>query len=247
VDTTRPGTVALGLGSYGSTEALRLINYQRADIARATDTERRNVTRITVARWLYGYKHRGSFSKPLWQPDYTPTEDEPGLEVSFRDLIELRFVKTFRDLHLSLQTIRQCFERAAEMVDDQRPFSTQKFRTDGRTLFFEIIDGIQEGQLVDLKRRQNVFHRMVGPSLLDLEFDAAVLARWFPLGKLHRSVVVDPARAFGRPIVSDGGVPTETITQAVKNEGSAERVARLYELPLAAVRDAIAFQRQLAA
>lgn len=247
MDAPRTAYDALGRGSYGSTEALRLINFRRPDVSRAVAGDAHRVTRITVARWLYGYEHGEAFSKPLWQPDYAPTEDEPVLEVSFRDLIELRFVKTFRDFGLSLQTIRECFERAVEVIHDQRPFSTRRFRTDGKTIFFEIIDGVREGQLVDLRRRQNVFHRIVEPSLHDLEFEADALARWFPLGRSRESIVVDPARAFGRPIVSSGGVPTETIAQAVDIEGSVDRVAMLYELPVAAVRAAVEFQKKLAA
>ncbi|MCZ7656611.1 MAG: DUF433 domain-containing protein [Xanthobacteraceae bacterium] len=134
-----------------------------------------------------------------------------------------------------------------EAVHDPRPFSTRQFRTDGKTIFLEITDHVREGRLLDLKRRQNVFHRIVQPSLHDLEFNADVLARWFPLGMSRKSIVLDPARAFGRPIVSGGGVPTETIAQAMKVEGSPEKVAKLYELPLAAVRDAITFEQQLAA
>jgi len=247
MDASRTVDDALGRGTYGSTEALRLINFQRPDVSRAAAGERRRVTRITVARWLYGYRHGEAYSNPLWRPDYAPIEDEPALEVSFRDLIELRFVKTFRDLGLSLQTIRECFDRAVDVVHDQRPFSTQRFRTDGKTIFYEIIDGVHEGKLVDLRRRQNVFHRIVEPSLHDLEFEADALARWFPLGRSRETVVVDPARAFGRPIVNNGGVPVETIAQAVKVEGTPERVATLYEMPLAAVRDAVEFQQKLAA
>jgi uncharacterized protein (DUF433 family) len=105
---------------------------------------------------------------------------------------------------------------------------------------------VSEGELVDLKRRQSVFHRIVEPSLRDLEFDADALARWYPLGMSRKSVVIDPGRSFGRPIVSDGGVPTETILRAVEAEGSPERAARLYELPLSAVRDAVTFEQRLA-
>ena len=81
----------------------------------------------------------------------------------------------------------------------------------------------------------------------DAAFGTAMVARWFPLGASRNTIVLDPARAFGRPIVASGGVPTEVLAQAVEVEGSVERVAKLYEVPLPAVRDALAFQRQLAA
>lgn len=236
---------AIGRGVYGVAEALRLINFSR-------DLEHRkhNVSRQTISRWLNGYDYevRGKLrhSAPLWSSDYT-NNDNTILEISFRDLIELRFVKTFRDIGLSLPTIRDCFVRAVEEVNDERPFSTQKFRTDGKSIFLDITRGVNEGELIDLRRRQAVFRSFVAPSLHDLEFDAGEVARWFPLGKERASIVIDPSRSFGRPIVSDGGVPTEALATAVTVEGSAEKVARLYEVSVCSVRDAIEFEQKLAA
>jgi uncharacterized protein (DUF433 family) len=237
---TTPDDV-LGRGVYGAAEAVRLINFHRNP-----DVPRRSISPQTIRRWLRGYDYVAGqglkkHSEPLWVPDYA---NDDTIELSFRDLIELRFVKAFRDIGLSLPTIRQCFERAVAAVKDERPFSTRRFRTDGKTIFLEITHDVREGELIDLKRRQGVFHRVVAPSLHGLEFDADIVARWFPLG---RSIVIDPARAFGRPIVVEGGVPAEVLTEAVEVEGSPERVAKLYEVPLAAVREAITFQKQLAA
>jgi uncharacterized protein (DUF433 family) len=76
-----------------------------------------------------------------------------------------------------------------------------------------------------------------------LEFDADIVSRWYPV----KTIALDPARAFGRPIIAESGVPTETLSEAVEIEGSPERVAKLYALPVAAVRDAVVFQQQLAA
>jgi len=201
-----------------------------------------------VTRWLRGYDFgpdKDGHSEPLWKPDYV--NDNNVLELSFRDLIELRFVKAFRDIGLALPTIRQCYERASEEVHDERPFSTQKFRTDGKTIFMEITEHLnQEPKLVDLRRRQNVFRTIVEPSLKDLEFDASAVARWFPLGTQRRSIVIDPTRAFGRPI-SNSGIPTEVLARAVEIEGSARRVSFLYDVSMAEVRDAVAFERKLAA
>lgn len=233
----------LGRGVYGSGDALRLINFHRGDIAS------RFVSPSTVRRWLRGYDFEANgevhHSEPLWTPDYS--NDNEVIEVSFRDLIELRFVKAFRDLGLGLPTIRECFERAVEWVHDERPFSTQRFRTDGKTIFLEITGNVAEGEMIDIKLRQRVFSRIVEPSLRDLEFDADVVARWFPLGMSKKSVVLDPARSFGRPILSGYGIPTEVLADAVGVEGSPERVARSFEVPVSAVRDAVAFEHQLAA
>ncbi len=76
MDASRTVDDALGRGSYGSTEALRLINFQRPEMSRAVVGERHRVTRITVARWLYGYKHGAAFSKPLWKRKMQAVEFE---------------------------------------------------------------------------------------------------------------------------------------------------------------------------
>ncbi|WP_375460886.1 hypothetical protein [uncultured Enterovirga sp.] len=235
---------ALGRGAYGAAESLRLLNFSR-DAARVD----RRISRQTLSRWLRGYDFRAGdevgHSDPLWLPDYA--NDDDLLELSFRDLIELRFVKAFRDLGLALPTIRECLRRAVEEVGDERPFSTRRFRTDGKTIFLDITRDVREGELVDLRRRQGVFRSVVEPSLRDLEFDADVVARWFPLGTGQRSIVVDPTRAFGRPVAAESGVPTEVLAHAMTVEGSPERVARLYEVSAKVVRDAIQFERALAA
>jgi uncharacterized protein (DUF433 family) len=233
---------ALSRGAYSAAEGLRLLNFTRGP------GPVRHVSRNTVARWLRGYDFEtdegGGHSEPLWRPDYS--NDDDLIELSFRDLIELRFVKAFRDIGLALPTIRECYQRAADEVHDERPFSTQKFRTVGKTIFLEITEGLHEAKLVDLKRRQNVFSTIVEPSLKDLEFDASAVARWFPLGTARKSVVVDPARAFGRPIAASG-IPTEVLSRAVDVEGSVAKVVRLYDVTSAEVKSAVAFERKLAA
>jgi len=232
---------ALSRGAYSASEGLRLLNFNR------TSSATRRVSRSTVSRWLRGYEfgpEGEGHSEPLWRPDYQ--NDDNLIELSFRDLIELRFVKAFRDIGLALPTIRECYQRAAEEVHDERPFSTQKFRTDGKTIFLEITEGIQEAKLVDLRRRQNVFRTIVEPSLKDLEFDASAVARWFPLGITRKSVVIDPTRSFGRP-VSASGVPTEVLNRAFAIEGSVTRVVQLYDVTTAEVKDAVAFEKRLAA
>lgn len=233
---------ALGKGAYSAVEGLRLLNFNRAGLPPA-----RRVSRSTVARWLRGYSHGEDdthHSEPLWKPDYQNEDDQ--IELSFRDLIELRFVKTFRDLGIGLPTIRDCYRRAVEEVRDDRPFSTQRFRTDGKTIFLEITEKDHDGHMIDLKKRQQVFRSIIEPSLRDLEFDASAVSRWYPLGLRQRSVVIDPTRSFGRPIVQHG-VPTEVLAEAIKTEGSIGSVAQLFEIPKNEIRFALDFEQRLAA
>ncbi len=228
----------LGLGFYGAMEGVRLINFQRQP------KDYRKVGPGTVRRWLEGYKSGGKTHEPLWTADFKNPRGE--LELSFRDLIELRFIKAFRDAGVSLQAIRTCLERARQEVGQQRPFSTLKFRTDGKTIFSLITADIREGSMTDLRSRQNVFRTMIEPSLKDLEFDADELKRWRPLG-MKSSIAVDPAKAFGRPVALGYGVTTDALRRAAIVEGSEASVARLYEVPVSVVRDAVDFEEQLAA
>ena len=100
--------------------------------------------------------------------------------------------------------------------------------------------------LLDLTQNQFAFRQVVGPTLKNLEFNHKDQAsRWRPLGP-GRRVILDPGRSFGQPIVTEG-VPTSILNRAVAREGSAELVARWYEVELRAVRDAVEFERGLAA
>ena len=221
-------TAAFGIGAYSLTEAGRLLN----------------VSPTTIRRWLFGYTydHHGPRTQqaPLWQPQYGVDQDEPLL--GFRDLMEARIVRGLRAMNFGLPTIRECLRQASEIVGDSHPFSTRQFKHDGRRIFLQQMAGDGSSRLFDLKGRQLVFQRVVAPSLLDLDFDADVASRWWLLPK-KRTIVIDPARSFGQPIATDAGVPTSRLAQAVKAEGSVERVSRLYEMRPAVVRDALFFER----
>src|SRR3546814_15065388 len=68
--------------------------------------------------------------------------------------------------------------------------------------------------------------------------------RWWLLhGK--KTIVADPERSFGQPIVAEHGISTAILAQAMKVEGSVEKVARLYELRPRLVRDALVYEVQL--
>ena len=100
---------------------------------------------------------------------------------------------------------------------------------------------------MEIVKRQAVFAQIIRPFLKELEFaDGAGLVRWWPLGE-QRSVVLDPTRNFGRPIVARHGVPTEVLASAATATGSVAEVARWYEVPQEEIEDAVEFEQRLAA
>jgi uncharacterized protein (DUF433 family) len=224
--------VPLGIGYYTVPEASRLLK----------------IAPRNISRWLGGYRYEANDQTlsmpPLWIPELP--SDEHHLELSFRDLIELRFVKAFMDSGLGLKTIRICLEYAKECVSDQRPFSTRQFRTDGKTIFLESARRTGEAELLDLRKHQFVIRDVIARTFKDLDIEDDAVARWRPYrGK--RSIVLDPQRAFGQPIASLSGVPTIVLADAVKAEGSIQRAARLFDVAKSVVQDAINFEKSLAA
>ncbi len=219
-----------GVGAYTPVEAARLLQMQP----------------VTLRRWLYGYDYERDdeckVQPPLWEPQYDPKDNGPLL--GFRDLIEARIVHALRKSHIGLPTIRVCIDRAQEMLGEGHPFSTRAFKHDGKRIFLEITKGVDEPRLIDLKDRQHVFRDFVMPSLLGLEFGDEHAERWW-LVPSKRTLVVDPSRSFGQPIVNRNGLLTSRVLQEIKAEGSAERVAKLYDIPVGAIRDAVRFENGL--
>jgi uncharacterized protein (DUF433 family) len=202
-----------------------------------------------LRRWLIGYTHCAEevrvTSAPLWQRQVPEIDGTLGL--GFLDLMEARFVDAFRAASVPWRVIRLCAERAREISGSDHPFSSRRFRTDGRTVFAEVVDQAGERQLLDLAKNQLAFARVIGPSLYaGIEFSVDdVPARWWPMGQ-QATVVIDPTRSFGQPIVSDGGVPTTVLADAVKAEGTIAKVAVLFQLPQHSVRAALRYEKRLA-
>lgn len=219
-------SVDYGIGAYTALEAARMVGMSQS----------------TLRRWLLGYEHDSKPELALWHPQYEPDED--GVLLGFRDLVEARIVYALRKQRIGLPTIRKCIERAREIVGDERPFSTQAFRTDGKTIFLEITRDLDEPEFIDLRKSQGVFKRVVEPSLQDLDFGPGGAERWWLLhGK--KTVVADPTRSFGQPILAECGISTARMVEAVAAEGSVEQAARVYEIKPRLIRDAIAYEASI--
>lgn len=200
-----------------------------------------------IRRWLFGYKFkapgkkRSSFSPPLWTPQVADLD-----ALGFHDLLELRVVKEFIQRGVHLRVVRTALANARQLFGTDYPFTAHRFLTDGKRVFHEAME--VESPLTDMASKQIVFETIIRPSLyagIVYGKDGSA-RRWFPVPR-SKVIVLDPALCFGAPALAEYGVPVDTIAAAVSVEKSAARVARMYNIPAAAVRSAVDFEHRLAA
>jgi len=168
--------------------------------------------------------------------------------LTFAELMELHFIKMFRDQGVSMKTIKIASEKAAARYHSSCPFSVKRFDTDGTAIFATLQSESSDKEMMeDITKGQYVFETIVRPFFRKLEYGKNYdLVRFWPLSKSGR-VVLDPARKFGKPIDFETGIPTQVILKALKAGGgqSPAVVARWLGVPLAAVKKAAEFEQSL--
>lgn len=215
----------VGIGVYTPAEASRLLG----------------VPSRKISRWLKGHEVKGRHYERLWRPQVDIGDER--VYLGFRDLMEMRTAFAFMQAGVSAIMIRKAIEEAKKYVADERPLSTTKFQTDGRSIFLEIADENDDPKLLDLFKRQYAFKRIVDQSLKGVEFDGIAPSRWWPASK-QMKIVVDPQRSFGQPIDTESGVPTAVLASAANAEGL-ERAAKNWFVTTATVKRAVEFEHSL--
>jgi hypothetical protein len=200
-----------------------------------------------VRGWVQGY------AQGVGKPRRSPVIDRrlPDLEgktaLSFRELIEVRFVRHFLRAGVSWHVLRRAAHEARrELLGDDG--ARLRFSTDGVTVFADALAEAGDRRARDLVANQYVLLTIMEQSLqseFDLDSDSLIRA-WTPRRETPL-VVVNPSRSFGRPIV-EPGLPTSTLTGALSAEhGDTGLVAAIFDTTEEAVRQAAAFEMTLAA
>jgi uncharacterized protein (DUF433 family) len=205
------------------------------------------IPQARIRRWIRGYHFRTSgelrSSPPIVPPFYEPVEGH--FAISFLDLVELRFVNAFLEHGVSWTYLRDAYQKAIDLVGRPRPFSTKRFKTDGRGILTEIMAKGNIRSVLDVGAGQLGFWPIIAPFYRELEFDRDEVSRWWP--GANRNVVIDPERSFGKPIVAREGIPTRILYKAYIAEGSLESVASWYGVRKGSVKAAVDFEVRLAA
>lgn len=217
--------------------------YSVPEVARLT-----GVSASKIRRWVRGREVADNSVRrpPVIESDYPQLENKTAL--SFLDLVEIRFVDSFRRHRVSWKSIKIASQRAAALLETTHPFAERRFITGEKEILTRVAQESMEPELLNLVRDQYELDAVVWRLLVaELDFDDLDLAqRWWPRGK-QAGVAIDPARNLGKPIVDRCSVPTEVLSRQYKVSGSLEAVAEWYEIDVDSVRRAVEFEASLAA
>ena len=201
-----------------------------------------------IRNWL---RETPSGKGPAVALDYK-TEDGIS-EISFWDLLEIRFVNYFREKGVSSQSIRKAAVAARKELEHKHPFalSNVKFLTDRKRIFLESAFETDDKILLDLIKGQHVMYPIIEEYIAEgIEFDpsSGLAQRWHPEPYELPNIVIDPKIAHGRPSVEQLGIPTEALYLAWKAESeNIKIVSKWFGLNDKLVKQAIAYEKKLAA
>lgn len=162
---------------------------------------------------------------------------------SFVDLVSLSVAVKLYERGVSDRHLRQGVSELTKRVGSATPFSRRdvlaRVATSGTAFLWN-----EDGEWIDLGTGgQGTFKDIVVLYLKTVDFDpTGIAARWRPT--LH--VVLDPRVQAGAPVVEGTRVPTATIAELAEDQ-SLDEIAKEYDLPLAKVKAAVAFEATLRA
>jgi uncharacterized protein (DUF433 family) len=174
--------------------------------------------------------------------------------LSFLNLVEIHMLGVFRRYHgVPLQKLRKVITNLARRFPGEiHPLATRKYWTDGSSVFTEQFDELvslsEPGQLA-LRQVVECYARRV-------QWEGSTPRRLFPfttrpeletLEDPPRSVVIDPAVAFGRPVIAGTRIKTAVLFERFEAGESVPDLAKDFDLEQRQVEDAIRCEQAHAA
>ncbi|WP_247232723.1 DUF433 domain-containing protein [Telluribacter sp. SYSU D00476] len=220
-----PHTLGFGTGIYTTPEVAKILRLPARK----------------VKRWMQEYwENYFTKSTRMYYSEGVGSEQV----TNFHTLIEFFVFYQLREKGISPQQIIKAHDVLASRFKTAYPFATLPILTDGRKILFT--DKV--GEIIDADASLQMYITdVIRPFCQRIEFDENQLARrFFPLGKDHQ-VVIDPERKFGQPVIEGTTILTETIYNLYRAGESVETIAKLYDLSVDQVQDALEFHRRSAA
>jgi uncharacterized protein (DUF433 family) len=155
---------------------------------------------------------------------------------NFYTLIEFYIFYQLRESGVGSKTIFAAHEEMARQLNTGYPFASAKLLTDGRSILYSLEDGTT---IKADKTRQIALRQVIEDFCKRIEFsDNNLVEKYYPLGR-QKHIVVDPHHQFGQPTIEKTNILAETIYKMHTAGESNDFLARLFDIPLNNVEDAI--------
>ena len=167
----------------------------------------------TVRNWVHGYSYQAEGKRVRAQQLIAPTAGASAL--SFVNLMEVVALAGFRGSGVSMQRVRAAVAFVEQQLEIDHALASYRMLTDGVDLFWAFQERHHDKALVNASRGgQRVFPEAVMRYLREVEWGQdEVAVRWWPGAKVagEGTVVVDPNRAFGAPVIAHTGIRIEDV------------------------------------
>jgi len=189
-----------------------------------------------VSRWIKTYwdeKLGKEFdSRYSWNIDQTKA-------VNFHTLVELYIFHQLNEAGLKPKEVLKAHKVLSAQFSTSFPFANanvlKALRTDGKRIYLEQDD--QTILTVDNTKQLNFGFIKLFFKLVEFDEDALV-RRFWPMGK-DKSIVCDPERQFGHPVINNTNIYPEAIYNLHIAGEPVKFISSLYEISENQVQDAI--------
>lgn len=170
--------------------------------------------------------------------------------INFLGLIEFYFYYYLREQKWTPQAIKKLHTQLSSDYNTPYPFASLKIKPHKRKSQTDKMEAWvdRDDQLIQADGKlQPSFREFIDPFLEQIEYGDDLLAkRFYPLKKT-KTVVIDPKKQFGKPIINGMGVRTEVIYKFYLGGESKKGICKLYDLELEQVENAIQYHESKAA
>lgn len=221
--------------------ALEIPNYSVEESSRYL-----HVAETSLRYWIIG----GAFAAPL-----TTIFSRKPMLLSFKNLVELYVLESLRSIHgIHIRQIRGAVEELRREKASKFPLADYQLATRGRKIYLED-DG---NELISLTAGgQHAFTEILTPFLKRVDRNTqGIAARLFPFTRAEyrqsplsapRVVVIDPAVAFGKPVLVDSRISTAFLLSRKRGGATIQQLARDYGRSEKEIEEAIYLEQAKAA
>lgn len=196
----------------------------------------------TLSAWFFG---RGEN-----QYRHAKLSDLPEKLLTFEEFIEAIAIRSLREKGFSLKSILAALTQAELLCDATKVFTNPNFRFLADKKEKRLYVAPKSDSPVGIEGKNDVgqiaFETVIKDYLQLIEFDKNYNALVYrPLEMDGFNIALNPTRSFGEPIVEQVDYPVRTLIRAIKEEGSIEKAAWMYDVPEQALKLAMYYEKYL--